>query len=844
MAEFDDLKTGAERIRDEVADRANTALRIGTWNLGILNWVKSIYDTLLKKADLIRTSDNYKVVYTVDGLVPAVDLSTYAKTTTVGGTVVRTPDGTIPAVDISGKVDKKVIYNVTQVTGVTYSDKTTARNAIPTNLRGLGQIITYKLSTGWVNEQYIGADVNGWSTESNWKIVGEVTKADLALKADLGGSDKTLRQVDEKIGVPFSKRIIEFKRFDGVVNANTGVISAGNGYNFYTRINVIGYSKVYYPLFRSSAGNGVAFLDASGNYISGFSYNGTKVGNMYLLNIPTNATEFLFCYNTDEYAESQGYLLFSYLELQSNTSIDMAKRIEVITPEYILQNATPIDTLIWHDNESINTDGTYVTREKWRRSEPITLPIPYTNNWYITTFGGLTGVASVLYRDSANKVTGYIENNPNLTRSRLIPPLGSVKVEFTTTVESLTVDSGGNIILPFKLESAKTYSFNENLIAVNKRIDEISFDNRTIYSQDFKNALVDFTANTWTVANGKLNSPASYALAYWNKNTTNEQVNTRIRVTVNDITSRFAIIRKTAEGFGGTVAEINCSTLKLNFYADWNGTANPSANAILKSVDIPFSFIAGREYIIELLKQVELSTLRITDALTFHTVDLIYSQETDANLTGMGVGRHWGNPGIAFFSGSVSVSKFEYVSLVTRKPSVLSIGDSFSEMFNLPPTMQSKWNSLLKDEIKDVVIAGRGGATSSSILSRLDADLLSFKPRFVILLIGANDTVYNTWLTNVTTIIAKIKSTGAIPVLGTIAPRYDRMGFINQANAYIRNSGIRYVDFNLVLTANNDGVTWNPDLVQSDLVHPNALGFQVMYNRVKVDLPEVFDSNN
>lgn len=71
--------------------------------------------------------------------------------------------------DLSGKVDKQVIYNVTQITGVTYADRTTARNAVTSTLRGLGQIIRYKLSTGWITEQYIGADLTGWATESNWR---------------------------------------------------------------------------------------------------------------------------------------------------------------------------------------------------------------------------------------------------------------------------------------------------------------------------------------------------------------------------------------------------------------------------------------------------------------------------------------------------------------------------------------------------------------------------------------------------------------------------------------------------------------------------------------------------
>lgn len=50
-----------------------------------------------------------------------------------------------------------------------YPDNTTARNAVPSNLRGLGQIISYKLASGkWTTEKFIGAATTEWTTESNW----------------------------------------------------------------------------------------------------------------------------------------------------------------------------------------------------------------------------------------------------------------------------------------------------------------------------------------------------------------------------------------------------------------------------------------------------------------------------------------------------------------------------------------------------------------------------------------------------------------------------------------------------------------------------------------------------
>lgn len=97
--------------------------------------------------------------WTDTGEVPTqqeIDLTEYAK-----------------QVDVAKKADKTVIYNVSIANNnYAYTDKTTARNAVVSTLRGLGQIITYKLTTGWINEQYIGTDVNGWGTESNWEETG------------------------------------------------------------------------------------------------------------------------------------------------------------------------------------------------------------------------------------------------------------------------------------------------------------------------------------------------------------------------------------------------------------------------------------------------------------------------------------------------------------------------------------------------------------------------------------------------------------------------------------------------------------------------------------------------
>lgn len=87
----------------------------------------------------------------------------------------------------------KALINVSQYNNkYDYADVTAARNAVPVSLRALGQLVCYKLLSGvWGFDKYIGTNVSGWATLTNWAIVGEVSKADLALKADKKLSDNT-----------------------------------------------------------------------------------------------------------------------------------------------------------------------------------------------------------------------------------------------------------------------------------------------------------------------------------------------------------------------------------------------------------------------------------------------------------------------------------------------------------------------------------------------------------------------------------------------------------------------------------------------------------------------------
>lgn len=90
--------------------------------------------------------------------------------------------------DISGSIMQQVltrmasdegVVNVHTISGQTpfadYNNAQAARGAVPDGFKKLGLIITYKLSSGWYIDEFIGSATSGWSTASNWKCLGPIS---------------------------------------------------------------------------------------------------------------------------------------------------------------------------------------------------------------------------------------------------------------------------------------------------------------------------------------------------------------------------------------------------------------------------------------------------------------------------------------------------------------------------------------------------------------------------------------------------------------------------------------------------------------------------------------------
>ena len=130
----------------------------------------------------------------------------------------------------------------------------------------------------------------------------------------------------------------------------------------------------------------------------------------------------------------------------------------------------------------------------------------------------------------------------------------------------------------------------------------------------------------------------------------------------------------------------------------------------------------------------------------------------------------------------------------------------------------------------------------SSLMLKSFRNIISYStPTYVIWCIGMNDhsdkdSVNNTWLKNTLEFIKTCESRGITPILTTIPSVPNRNHKFK--SEWVRNSGYRYIDFSSSIS-NNDSPVWFNGTLNTDNVHPTALGAELMSTQVLIDFPEI-----
>ncbi len=171
------------------------------------------------------------------------------------------------------------------------------------------------------------------------------------------------------------------------------------------------------------------------------------------------------------------------------------------------------------------------------------------------------------------------------------------------------------------------------------------------------------------------------------------------------------------------------------------------------------------------------------------------------------------------------------LSLTARAQTVLVLGDSLSAGYGLP--QDTGWVMLLARRLAQqrpdwqVVNASISGDTTAGGLARVDGALEQYKPRLLLLELGANDGLRGLSLAamehNLGAIIDRARAHGAqVLLIGMeIPPNYGRQyteGFRAVYRRLAERDRLPLVPFLL------DGVALDPALMQNDDLHPNAAG--------------------
>ena len=170
---------------------------------------------------------------------------------------------------------------------------------------------------------------------------------------------------------------------------------------------------------------------------------------------------------------------------------------------------------------------------------------------------------------------------------------------------------------------------------------------------------------------------------------------------------------------------------------------------------------------------------------------------------------------------------------------IVVLGDSLSSGYGLP--LGQSWVSLLQGRLQaegygyEVVNASIPGDTSSGGLARLPSLLETYDPRIVIIELGGNDGLrgqpVQNLRANLTKIVELTRAHGAAPILTgiQIPPNYGPTYTSMLSQLYpdlAAELGIPLVGFLM------QDVALNKALMQSDGLHPNAHGSEVMLDNV------------
>jgi lysophospholipase L1-like esterase len=374
-----------------------------------------------------------------------------------------------------------------------------------------------------------------------------------------------------------------------------------------------------------------------------------------------------------------------------------------------------------------------------------------------------------------------------------------------------------------------------------------------IYREKFKNKLpIPFTG-TWELAgkgffvkDGIV--PAAditwQSYFYWKQSINLDNDSVSFKILLRDKRSVFRVARMASPsrpGFSST-AEFDGKTRNISLYQTV-ASINDIPDKVLVKRKISFDIFPDREYYCTLSCNAERVFFEImdTEANSAESIEFLSTGTGEKNP-----GRCWCYPVFYLHSGSVVIREFIYLSDMPASPKAVILGNSITEGDTLRNEVgggyRNRWAGRLYDELGgNVAILGTAGETSSEAIEKLPViDRIFKKPEFALLAHFTNDHDFDTYYKNTSKLISLFKAKGAVPVICIFPRRRGREEFHRQVVSWAYKSNNKLVDFAEALTVNGDRETPDQKYYLPDMLHPNVLGHRRMFERIKIDLPELF----
>lgn len=172
--------------------------------------------------------------------------------------------------------------------------------------------------------------------------------------------------------------------------------------------------------------------------------------------------------------------------------------------------------------------------------------------------------------------------------------------------------------------------------------------------------------------------------------------------------------------------------------------------------------------------------------------------------------------------------KQEIKNLSSKGKTIICFGDSITFGYGVKPGDDYP-TALSKAIDMPVINAGVDGDTTSTALSRIDADVLGNNPRLVIVEFCGNDFIKKVpkeiTIKNIREIVQHIHARGAMVALVDISAGMFLIDYRIAFSDIARKTGAIFIPAVL------SGIITNPSM-KSDFLHPNAEGYQLIAERI------------